>query len=201
VRIEEPGGRVLLADGNAVVEAGDRVAITGPSGPGKTLLLRAIAGIWPFGAGRIAVPRGVRMLFVNQWPYFPMGSLRGAAAYPSPQDAFPDARVREALGLLGLGHLEPSLDETAQWDHLLSPHEQQRLALVSVLLHEPDWIFLDKSTSALDEEREKQVYALLAERLPRATLVSIAHRHGVEQYHRRRWSLAPRAGRVALEIA
>jgi len=84
---------------------------------------------------------------------------------------------------------------------LLSPHEQQRLAIARVLLHGPDWLFLDKSTSALDEEREEQIYALLAEHLPGSTLVSIAHRPGVERHHTRHWTLSPRKGRVALEVA
>jgi putative ATP-binding cassette transporter len=201
VRIEEPNGRVLLDGASARLEAGDRLAITGPSGTGKTLLLRAIAGIWPFGAGRIEVPAGVRMMFVTQRPYLPMGTLRAAASYPAPEYTFDDAQIQEAFRLLGLDNLQEGLGNVASWDQLLSPHEQQRLALVRVLLHSPDWILLDKSTSALDEESERRVYTLLAERLPRATLLSIAHRAGVEQYHTRRWSLALRNGRVALEAA
>jgi putative ATP-binding cassette transporter len=201
VRLEEPNGRVLLDGANAGIQAGERLAITGPSGTGKTLLLRAIAGIWPFGAGRIEIPGGARMMFVTQRPYVPIGTLRAAASYPASEHAFDDAQVREAFGLLGLDNLRDSLDRAAAWDQLLSPHEQQRLALVRVLLHAPDWILLDKSTSALDEDSERQVYALLAERLPAATVLSIAHRAGVERYHARRWCLAPRNGRVALEAA
>lgn len=201
LRLEEPNGRVLLDSATAAVAAGGRLAITGPSGTGKTLLLRAIAGIWPFGAGRIEVPVGARMMFVPQWPYMPMGTLRAAAAYPAPESTFPDDRVREALALLGLERLRDSLDETAPWDQILSPHEQQRLALVRVLLHAPDWLFLDKATSALDEAREEQAYALLAEKLPGTTIVSIAHRPGVEHLHTARWRLAPREGRVVLEVA
>lgn len=201
VRLEEPNGRVLLDGASAQVEAGDRLAITGPSGTGKTLLLRAIAGIWPFGAGRIEIPAGARMMFVTQRPYVPIGTLRAAASYPAPEHTFDDAQIREAFRLLGLDGLQDSLGNAASWDQLLSPHEQQRLALVRVLLHAPDWVLLDKSTSALDEDSERQVYTLLAQRLPRATLLSIAHRAGVEQYHARRWSLAPRNGRVVPEAA
>jgi putative ATP-binding cassette transporter len=201
VRLEEPNGRVLLDGARAQVEAGERVTITGPSGTGKTLLLRAIAGIWPFGAGRIAVPAGVRMMFVTQRPYVPLGTLRAVASYPAHEGTFTDEQIREAFRALGLNDLQDSLESAVPWAQLLSPHEQQRLALARVLLHAPDWILLDKSTSALDEESERRVYALLAERLPRATLLSIAHRAGVEQYHSRRWSLAPRDGRVVLEAA
>jgi putative ATP-binding cassette transporter len=201
VRLEEPNGRVLLDGANARVEPGDQLAITGPSGTGKTLLLRAIAGIWPFGAGRILVPGGVRMMFVSQRPYVPMGTLRAIASYPAPKGTFTDEQIQEAFRSLGLAGLPGSLDSAASWAQLLSPHEQQRLALARVLLHAPDWILLDKSTSALDEATERRVYTLLAERFPEATLLSIAHRAGVEQYHARRWSLAPRDGRVVLEAA
>jgi putative ATP-binding cassette transporter len=129
---------------------------------GKTILLRAIAGIWPFGRGRINVPGRARMLFVPQWPYLPRGSLRAAVSYPAPEGAFPDARIREALGLLGLAHLATRLDDTAPWDEELSPHEQQRLALARVLLDEPEWVFLDKATWR-STTMEKRVYALLTE--------------------------------------
>jgi putative ATP-binding cassette transporter len=141
------------------------------------------------------------MLFVPQWPYIPVGTLRAAAAYPSPERAFADERIAEALRLLGLERLAPRLDEVDQWDQVLSPHEQQRLALARVLLHEPEWILLDKATSALDEQCEQDVYDLLAQRLPKATLVSVAHRPGLERYHPRRWILAPSNGHVALEAA
>jgi putative ATP-binding cassette transporter len=201
LRIEEPDGRVLLDGATATVRAGDRIAVTGPSGTGKTLLIRAIAGIWPFGAGRIDVPAHARTLFVTQWPYLPMGSLRAAASYPSPDGAFPDERIHEVLRLVGLERFETRLGDVEQWDQLLSPHEQQRLALVRVLLHEPDWLFLDKATSALDEQAEKQAYDLLAQRLPQATVISIAHRPTVAAYHARHWMLASVEGRISLEAA
>ena len=201
LRVEEPDGRRLLDEANATIVAGDRVAITGPSGTGKTLLMRAIAGIWPFGAGRVEVPASARMLFVAQWPYLPIGTLRGVLSYPEPEGAFPDDQVVEVLRLLGLGRLEARLDDTEPWQQLLSPHEQQQLALVRVLLQEPDWIFLDKATSALDEAIEKQAYELLTARLPRATIVTIAHRASIVDYHAHRWSLVPMEGRVTLTTA
>ena len=200
--LEMPRGRLLLQGVNASVAPGERIAVTGPSGSGKTMLMRAIAGIWPFGAGSIEVPTRARKLFLPQWPYLPMGTLRAAASFPSPEGSFPDERIREALGLLGLADLAQRLDEVGQWEQQLSPHEQQRLSLARVLLHEPDWVFLDKATSALDEEMEKRVYRLIAERLPRATLISVAHRPEVAAYHDRRWNLAFRDdGRVELRAA
>ncbi len=200
--LQAPDGSTLIDAASATVSAGERVAITGPSGSGKTILLRAIAGIWPFGRGRIDVPARARMLFVPQRPYLPLGSLRTAVSYPAPGGAFPDTRIHEVLRLLGLDHLTTRLDETAPWDQQLSPHEQQRLAMARVLLNEPDWVFLDKATSALDEEMEKRVYALLAERLPHATVISVAHRPEVAAYHTRHWTIAPNAeGRASLQAA
>jgi putative ATP-binding cassette transporter len=182
-------GTVLMRPANATVCCGDRLAITGPSGAGKTTLLRAIAGIWPFGAGRIEVPARGRMLFLPQQPYFPLGSLRTAVSYPAPEGAFPDAKILEIFRLLGLAHLAGRLDAAETWDEHLSAQEQQRLAIARVLLHEPDWVFLDKATSALDDAMEQRVYALLNERLPRTTIVTVAHRPGLEAYHNRRWQL------------
>jgi putative ATP-binding cassette transporter len=201
VCIQDPDGRVLVDDASGVVRAGERVAITGPSGAGKTILLRTIAGVWPFGTGRIELPARAQMLFVPQWPYMPVGTLAAAASYPAAEGTFSDARIGDALTEVGLGHLVTRLHHVDQWDALLSPHEQQCLALVRVLLHEPDWIFLDKATSALDEAMERRAYELLAERLPDATIVSVAHRPTVTRYHPRHWTLAPHGGRVALRAA
>jgi vitamin B12/bleomycin/antimicrobial peptide transport system ATP-binding/permease protein len=202
LRLDGPDGATLVNAGDGTVRAGERVAITGPSGAGKTVLLRAIAGIWPFGAGRIDVPASARVLFVPQWPYLPVGALRGVVSYPSPEGTFSDDRIREVLGLLGLERLGACLDETHSWDQRLSPHEQQRIAMARVFLNEPDWVFLDKTTSALDEDMEKRVYDLLQARLPGATVMSVAHRPAVAAYHDRRWTITPNAhGASSLEAA
>ena len=191
LRLDAAKGGTLLEPVSVTVTAGERVAITGPSGSGKTVLLRAVAGIWPFGAGRIEVPAGARMLFVPQRPYLPIGSLRAVVSYPATAETFSDERIVEALNLLGLDHLVARLDETAPWAQQLSPCEQQSVGMVRVLLNAPDWVFLDKATSALDEAMERRVYALLAERLPRTTVISVAHRPEVATYHTRRWTLSP----------
>jgi len=191
LQLEAPDGSLLLERANATAGPGERVAITGPSGSGKTILLRAVAGIWPFGTGRIEVPAGARVLFVPQQAYLPLGSLRAVVSYPSAEGSFPDERVREALHLLGLEHLEAKLDDVEPWDQQLSGSEQQRLAFARLLLNEPDWVFLDKATSELDEAMEKRVYELLAQRLPRSTVISVAHRPSLLPYHTRLWQLSP----------
>jgi putative ATP-binding cassette transporter len=202
LKIAAPDGHILLDAASATVEAGEHVAITGPSGAGKTTLLRAIAGIWPFGGGRIEVPAHARILFLPQHPYLPLGSLRSVISYPAPEGAYADDRIVEVLELLGLERLRPRLDETAPWEQQLSPHEQQRLGIARVLLTAPEWVFLDKVTSALDDETEKRVYTLLAERLPHMTVISVAPRPEVAAYHARRWTIAPNShGTATLEAA
>jgi len=200
--VEAPRGRRLLEGANATLAAGERVAITGRPGSGRTMLMRALAGIWPFGAGRIEEPPRERMFFLSQQPYLPIGSLREAVSYPSARDAFPGGRIEEALRAFGLDHLVTRLDDEEPWEQKLSSHEQQRLALARVLLHEPEWILLDEATSNLDEATEAKVYETLTGRLPRAAVLAVAERPGVLPYLPRRWKLAANDdGRVALEAA
>jgi putative ATP-binding cassette transporter len=201
LHLELPDGRVLVDGANGRVAPGDHVVVIGPSGSGKSSLFKAIAGIWPFGHGRIEMPSRGKKLFLPQRPYLPIGTLRAAVSYPADEGAFPDERIREALEALGLGHLAGRLDEDAHWGQTLSGGEQQRVALARVLLHEPDWIFLDEATSGLEEEMEKRAYDLLSERLPNAAVVSIAHRPSVAEHHEQRWVLVPRGGAMALEAA
>ncbi|HSP97755.1 MAG TPA: ABC transporter ATP-binding protein/permease [Candidatus Dormibacteraeota bacterium] len=191
VRLDAPGGRILLSGASGTINAGERVAILGSAGAGKTTLFRAIAGMWPFGAGQIEVPSAARMLFIPQRAYLPIGTLRAAVAYPSPPADFPLERIGEVLALLDLEHLVPLLDERAHWEQRLSGAEQQRLAIARVFVQRPDWLFLDEVTSALDGASEKHVYELLAERLPNATVVAVAQRPITLRHFPRRWFLSP----------
>ena len=191
LRLNLPDGRVLLEGINGAMEPGARIAIVGPSGTGKTTFFRAIAGIWPFGSGRIEVPREGRAVFLSHRPYLPIGSLRAAVAYPSAADAFPDEKIHEVLKSLELGHLIAQLDETRHWEQELSGDEQQRVIFAGVLLHEPGWLFMDDATAEINERMERRVYELLAERMPRTAVISITHREAVAAYHERRWILSP----------
>ncbi len=193
-----PNGRVILADTGFTLEPGDRVLLTGPSGSGKSTLFRALAGIWPFGRGRVRLPGNARVLFLPQKPYIPLGSLRDAVAYPGAAAEFGDDAIRAAVASVGLDALVDRLGERQNWSLQLSGGEQQRLAVARALLHRPDWLFLDEATSALDEASERQLYGLLQQRMPDATVVSIAHRPTVAAFHRRRFSLVLDGGRMRL---
>src|SRR5262249_46038505 len=186
-----PDGRKLLDGGSASVAPGERVAVLGPTGAGQTTLFRALAGRWPFGRGHIAMPPRAETMFLSPQPYLPIAPLRAVVSYPDPESSFGDEKIREALRSVGLAYLGDQLDETDHWEKRLSDGEQQRLAIARVLLHEPQWLFLDQATAALDEDAESRIYGLLTERLPRAALISIAHRPSVARYHTRRWTLVP----------
>jgi putative ATP-binding cassette transporter len=200
VDLDLPDGRPLLHDINLAIQRGEAVVVRGPSGSGKTTLFRALAGLWPFGRGRIAMPLADdRVLFLPQKPYLPIGTLKDALCYPAPSDPVPEQDCREALEACGLWHLSPRLNETATWSLVLSGGEQQRLAFARALIYRPDWLFLDEATAALDEPAEKHMYELLRQRLPKATVVSITHRPGVVAFHDRQISVDPAAKRVVSE--
>jgi len=178
---------VLLADTSFAIEAGSRVLLTGPSGSGKSTLFRALAGIWPFGRGRVTLPRGARVLFLPQKPYLPIGTLRDTMTFPAVPGSFDDEAIGRTLGDCQLDHFAGRLEEENNWALVMSGGEQQRLAIARVLLNRPDWLFLDEATASLDVATEAHLYTLIRERLPHTTLVSIAHRPTVAAYHDRRW--------------
>jgi putative ATP-binding cassette transporter len=196
VTVSLPDGRVLVRGGQAQVAPGDSVVITGASGSGKSTLFRAIAGIWPFGTGRVALPASGRALFLPQRPYIPLGSLKRAVCYPEDAAAYTDAEVSEALEAAELPHLTARLNDADTWDKRLSGGEQQRLALARALLLKPEWLFLDEATASLDPGAEERLYAKLKERLPGTALVSIAHRPAVAKFHDR--ALRVEGGRLVV---
>ena len=184
------GEEIVHASGLAIGPA-ERVLVTGPSGSGKTSLFRALGGVWPFGAGTIRIPQGAKLLVLPQRPYLPLGTLRGALAYPGPDDAFTPDEIDDVLDATGLSHLREALDETAYWADRLSMGEQQRLSIARALLQKPDWLFLDEATAAIDEPAEGMLYRLMLERLPDAAIVSIGHRSSLVVFHERFLALKP----------
>jgi putative ATP-binding cassette transporter len=181
-----PNGEPLLDAEQLVLNAGDRVLVTGPSGAGKSTLFRAIAGIWPFGSGRVSLPMDAKVMLVPQRPYFPLATLAAAITYPARAGSFEDAQLADTLTAVGLSGLIPRLHEEAHWNRMLSGGEQQRLAIARALLYTPDYLFLDEATASLDEAAEAMLYRVLQERLPAATIISIGHRSTLGAFHRRR---------------
>jgi putative ATP-binding cassette transporter len=190
-----PEGKALLAPTTLALRKGESVLVTGPSGAGKSTLFRALAGIWPYWKGRIALPKGARLLFLPQKPYLPIGTLKHAVCYPADSAQIADETAREALRSVGLPHLAEDLAREENWAQVLSGGEQQRLAFARALLNRPDWLFLDEATAALPDEDQAALYDLLSRRLADATLVSIGHRASLVQFHKRHlaWSGAGEA--------
>ena len=182
LQVNLPDDTVLLQDISFTLQPGHNVLIKGVSGSGKSTLLRALAGIWPFVTGKINLPKTEELMFIPQKPYIPLGSLREALLYPG-KKALSDEELLYLLDLCQIGYLRDKLDLVADWSHVLSVGEQQRLAFVRAHIQEPKWLFLDEATSALDEDTEAAMYALLAERLRQTTLVSIGHRSTLNKYH------------------
>ena len=172
-----PDGRDLLRIPELHIEQGRATWIAGPSGAGKTTLMRALAGLWPHGSGAASAPR-LSAMFLPQQPYAPLDTLAAAAAYPLAPEAVGEHAVRQALQDVGLGLYADRLDDPDTLKRL-SGGERQRLALARVLIHRPAWVFLDESTSALDSRAEADLMNLIQERLPDITLVVIAHRQPV----------------------
>jgi putative ATP-binding cassette transporter len=185
-----PSGKPQVAAGGVTFAPREQVLVTGPSGSGKSTLFRAIAGIWPFGKGTITVPQGSKPMTLPQRPYLPIGTLEGAVSYPSEPGTFDAARIKELLVAVGLPAMVERLDESAHWNRMLSLGEQQRLGIVRAILHEPDFLFLDEASASLDEPAEAELYKLLKERLPNATIISIGHRSTLAAFHQRGLTLA-----------
>ena len=193
-----PNGTPLVSAEAFSFKSDAHTLVTGPSGAGKSTLFRAIAGIWPFGRGSIAIPANATLMMLPQRPYFPVGTLRAAIAYPRPVDSFAADKVRNILTAVGLGRLEPQLDEEAHWNQILSLGEQQRLAIARALLHVPQYLFLDEATASLDEPSEARLYRLLAENLPDTTIISIGHRSTLQAFHQQSVALTPEGDHFTL---
>jgi putative ATP-binding cassette transporter len=183
-----PDGRVLINDLTLTVPAGERLLVRGPSGVGKSTLFRAIAGIWPFGSGTICL-QCARKLSLPQKPYMPIGKLRDAISYPEKPGTFCDGEIERALEACRLGEFVKRIDESAHWEQVMSPGEQQRLAFARALLYKPEWLFLDEATSALDDATQDYLYTMLGDLLPDTAVVSIAHRADLKHFHRKVLSL------------
>jgi vitamin B12/bleomycin/antimicrobial peptide transport system ATP-binding/permease protein len=194
-----PNGTPLVSADHFSIRGNERTLVTGPSGAGKSTLFRAIAGIWPFGGGSIAIPAKATLMMLPQRPYFPVGPLKAAIVYPAEADALSSDRVEDALIAVGLPQFASQLDEEAHWNRMLSLGEQQRLGLARALLHRPQYLFLDEATASLDEASEAALYELLENKLPATTIVSIGHRSTLEAFHQRNVVLSRDGDRFVLQ--
>ncbi len=182
MQVNLPNGEVLLKPMSFVLHPGANVLVKGKSGCGKSTLLRAISGIWPYVEGKINLPSNNNLMFIPQKPYLPLGSLREALLYPG-NKPLEDAEIIKLMELCQIGYLADKLEVVADWSHVLSVGEQQRLAFVRAHIQQPLWLFLDEATSALDEDTEARMYELLQSRLAGSTVVSVGHRSTLNKYH------------------
>jgi putative ATP-binding cassette transporter len=183
VVIRQPSGAIMAQVPPLSAAPGDRVLITGPSGAGKSSLFRAVAGLWPLGEGSIVLPAGADVLVMPQRPYFPLGTLRQAIAYPVPAERVTDRDLREALAAVRLDHLAPRLDEEADWGVMLSGGEQQRIAFARVLIRRPAVLLFDEPVSTLDDAAGRELYRMLLDRLPATIVLSIDRREVLRDLH------------------
>ncbi|HNM95699.1 MAG TPA: ABC transporter ATP-binding protein/permease [Mycobacterium sp.] len=202
VEVRTPSGAQLVDPLDVRLEPGETLVITGRSGAGKTTLLRSLAQLWPYTSGTLCRPtEDHATMFLSQMPYVPLGDLRTVVSYPANSGEISDENLMRALSQVALSHLSNRLNDVQDWAKVLSPGEQQRIAFARVLLTRPRAVFLDESTSALDEGLEFALYDLVRTELPNTILVSVSHRHTVEQHHTRHLELLGegewRLGRIA----
>jgi putative ATP-binding cassette transporter len=191
-------GTAVVDDTEVAIEPGERLLVAGESGSGKSTLVRAIAGLWPWGAGSVNFHPDRRLFMLPQKPYVPSGTLRRAVAYPGAAEDWTVQEIGAALDKVGLKHLIEKIEEDAPWDQTLSGGEKQRLAFARLFLHNPDIIVLDEATSALDEKSQDNMMELVTRTLPKATIVSVAHRIELEAFHSRKIVLEKRKGGAKL---
>ncbi|MDR1011491.1 MAG: ABC transporter ATP-binding protein/permease, partial [Opitutaceae bacterium] len=177
-----PGGALLTRVGSLTFAPGSRWLVRGVSGAGKSTFLKTLAGLWPHGAGAVDLPDG-SLMFLPQEPYLPLGTLKAALCYPRAPDAIPDNACVAVMEKCDLAARTGQLHTDAPWEKSLSPGEKQRLAFARALLHRPDFLFLDEATSALDPASEALLFKALLNGLPRAAIVSVAHRESLAAYH------------------
>jgi putative ATP-binding cassette transporter len=183
--VVSPGGCTMLNETHIEIMPAERVLIIGAPGSGKTSLFHAMAGLWPWGSGRISLPPTERMMFMPKRPYVPDGALREALAYPAPPKNFAEGDFVAALSLMGLSHLSRWLDRRARWDRELSEPEQQALAFARVVLHKPRWVIVDEAIQSLAPEARKSLFEFIEQELTATSLIHISGPQAQDQFYTR----------------
>jgi putative ATP-binding cassette transporter len=187
-----PSGEQIAALDKLSLRPGDSILIAGPSGSGKSTIQRALSGAWPLGRGKVALPHD-DVLAMPQRFYFPLGSLKGVITYPTPENEVDDAKLRDVLHAVGLGHLAGRISEEAEWGSMLSGGEQQRVIFARAILRDPAILMLDDSTSNLDGDATRKMYEALAKYLPQAMVISLARTDALRSLHKDTLFLPPEA--------
>ncbi len=191
--VAQHGGLVMIDEADTIIRQGERVMLAGASGTGKSTLIRAIAGLWPWGDGRVLLPKGARIAFLPQHAYLPPGTLRQVIAYPAAIAPFEDEAMVAALARCGLKHLSTRLDDNERWDRVLSGGEQQRLGFARLLVQLPDIVLIDGATAALDPDSQEQMMSLFRQQLQSCTLITVGQGAELGVFHDRTLTLTRRA--------
>lgn len=199
LEVISPAGTTRLERPKARVKAGERVLITGDPNAGKTLLFRALAGLWPWGSGKVGLPHGKAVFFMPRTPYFPPGTLREVLTYPRPAHHVDDEELKAVLDEAGLARLVDSLDREARWDRELREDDQSRLAFAQLVIQKPSWIVIDEALDRLVAEDRQQIYTLLRDRLPAAAIINIGRVLPKDRFFSRRILLAKDTKGAALK--
>ena len=196
--VAQHDGRTMIDEADTVIAAGQKVLLMGESGTGKSTLIRAIAGLWPWGSGSVRLPAGAKVAFLPQRPYMPLGTLRQVLSYPDDGTTTPDDVLNQALTRCGLKRLIPRMDAEEKWDKVLSGGEQQRIGFARLLVMKPDIVIMDEATAALDAASQDTMMELFRDELGHVTLISVGHRSELEDYHERKLTLHRSASRVEM---
>jgi len=201
LQVASPEGCTRLADPHVEIRPGEHVMITGEPGAGKTLFFRAIAGLWPWGSGKIGLPADVAPIFLPRVPYFPAGTLREVLDHPNGAAPTSDADIAAVLAEVGLERLSSSLDRTARWEHELGDDEQRSLAFARLALRQPKWVIIDEAMDAFDGPSLRRVLSMLEKRLPEAAIINIGRGQHNTQFFPRSLTIVKDTGAPALKPA